>query len=152
MLKLEQLRYEHDFTKKKVSEILNVSTSAYCSWENEMALIPTRRIYELANYYHVNIDYMMGLTAYRIELITSDEIDIKIVSKRVREIREGMNESLRKFTKRLNTSSSTWSAYETGKVLILSAFLLEVTKFTEYSLDWILGRSNDKYIHKIDRK
>lgn len=117
-----------------------------------MALIPTRRIYELANYYHVNIDYMMGLTAYRIELITSDEIDLSIVSTRVREIRESMNESLRKFTKRLNTSNSTWSAYETGKVLILSAFLLELTKFTDYSLDWILGRSDDKYIHKINRK
>lgn len=152
MLKLEQLRYEHDFTKKKVSEILNVSPSIYTRWENEMALIPTRRIVQLANYYHVNIDYMMGLTSYRIELITSDEIDLVLVSTRVREIREGMNETLRQFAKRINTSSSTWSAYETGKVLILSAFLLELTKFTDYSLDWILGRSDDKYIHKVDRK
>ena len=73
MLKLEQLRYEHDFTKRKVSKLLNVSESMYCRWENEMAIIPTRRIYELANYYHVNIRVVRKLVKlyqnYKIHII-----------------------------------------------------------------------------------
>lgn len=49
------------------------------------------------------------------------------------------------FSRRLNTSNSTWSAYENGKVLILCAFLIEVCKLGNYSADWILGRSEEKY-------
>ena len=37
------------------------------------------------------------------------------------------------------------SAYENGKVLILCAFLIEVCKLGNYSADWILGRSEEKY-------
>ena len=76
-----------------------------------------------------------------------EQIDINIVAKRTFEIRKDMNESLREFAKRLNTSGSTWHAYEKGKVLILGAFLIEVCKNYNYSADWILGRTNDKFIH-----
>ncbi len=148
MTRLEQLREEKDFTKKKMAEILKVSDSMYARWEKENEIIPTRRIYQIANYYKVNIDYLMGLSSKRITLHTDDEINLSLVSKRVVEIRKDYNETLREFAKRLNTSNSTWSAYETGKVLILSAFLLEVCKIGNYSIDWILGRSNNKFIIK----
>jgi len=145
MTRLEQLREENDFTKKKIAEILGISDSLYARWENGKEIIPTRRMYQIANYYKVNIDYLMGLTSNRITIISKVEIDIRLVSSRITEIRKDFNESLREFSKRLNTSNSTWSAYETGKVLILGAFLLEICKIENYSADWILGRSNEKY-------
>lgn len=146
MTRLEQLREENDLTKKQVAQILNVSNSIYTRWENGKEIIPTRRIYQIANYYKVNIDYLLGLSSNRISLFTNNDIVIPIVAKRVREIRKDFNETLREFAKRLNTSNSTWSAYETGKVLILSAFLLEICKMSNYSIDWILGRSENKYL------
>lgn len=145
MTRLEQLREEKDFTKKKIAEILKVSDSLYARWENEKEIIPTRRIYQIANYYKVNIDYLMGLSSERFTICTDDEINISLVAERVAEIRKDFDETLREFAKRLNTSNSTWSAYETGKVLILSAFLLEICKIDNYSIDWILGRTNQKY-------
>lgn len=145
MTRLEQLREENDLTKKQVAEILEVSDSVYVRWENEKEIIPTRRIYQLANYYKVNIDYLMGLSSERIIMCTDEKINISLVAKRVSEIRTDFKETLREFAERLNTSNSTWSAYETGKVLILSAFLLEVCKINNYSIDWILGRTNIKF-------
>ena len=53
--------------------------------------------------------------------------------------------SLSEFTKLLNTSPSTWNAYENGKVIILGAFLYEVCKEYKVSADYLLGRSNIKY-------
>lgn len=143
--RLEQLREEKDFTRKQVAEILNVSNSIYSRWENSKEIIPTRRMYQLANYYQVNIDYLLGLSSDRLSLPSDDEINLSLVAKNVSEIRKDYNESLRKFVLRLNTSNSTWSAYETGKVLILGAFLLEICKIGNYSADWILGRTNKKY-------
>lgn len=145
MTRLEQLREENDFTKKKIAEILGISDSLYARWENGKEIMPTRRMYQIANYYKINIDYLMGLTSNRITIISKAEIDIRLVSSRITEIRKDFNESLREFSKRLNTSNSTWSAYETGKVLILGAFLLEICKIKNYSADWVLGRSSKKY-------
>lgn len=144
-MRLEQLRDEKDYTKKQIADILGVSDSVYARWESGKEIIPTRRIYQLANYYKVNIDYLLGLTSTRIVTKQTQDIDLAIISERVKEIRDDFKETLRTFSNRLNTSNSTWSAYETGKVLILSAFLLEVCEIGNYSADWILGVSNKKY-------
>lgn len=143
--KLEELREANDLTKTGLANKIGVSDSVYARWENGKDIIPTRRIYQIANIYKINIDYLLGLSNYKKELSSSDKINIELVSKRICEIRKDFNETLVEFSKRLNTSNSTWSAYETGKVLILCAFLIEVCKFGNYSADWILGRSEEKY-------
>ena len=144
MTRLEQLREENDLSKKQIAKILGVSDSLYARWENGNEIIPTRRIYQIANYYKINIDYLLGLSSNRMTLFTDNQINISIVAERAKEIRKDYKETLREFANRLNTSNSTWSAYETGKVLILGAFLLEICKFSNYSIDWILGRTDEK--------
>ena len=145
-MRLELLRDEKDYSKKQIADIIEVSDSVYARWETGKEIIPTKRIYQLANYYCVNIDYLLGFTSNRLVIKSNDEINLDIVSERIKEIRKDYKETLRTFSDKLNTSNSTWSAYETGKVLILSAFLLEVCEMGNYSADWILGRSSEKYI------
>ena len=52
---------------------------------------------------------------------------------------------MRELASKFNTSSSAISNYENEKYLILSPFLVELCKSTNYSIDWVLGRSNKKY-------
>lgn len=144
--RLEELRDENNLNKKEFAIILKVSDSIYSRWENENDSVPTRRLYQIANYYKVNIDYISKLTNKRNNIKSNDTIDLELVSNRLRQIREDFNETLRTFARRFNTTSSTWSAYETGKVLILGSFLIELCKISNCSADWILGRTNDKYI------
>lgn len=144
--RLEELRDENNLNKKEFAIILKVSDSIYSRWENENDSVPTRRLYQIANYYKVNIDYILKLTNKRNDIKSNDTIDLELVSSRLRQIREDFNETLRTFARRFNTTSSTWSAYETGKVLILGSFLVELCKISNCSADWILGRTNDKYI------
>ena len=59
-----------------------------------------------------------------------------------------MNLSMRELAQKLNTSSSAISNYENNKNLILSSFLIELSKISNYSIDYILGRSNIKFIQK----
>ena len=144
--RFEELREQNELTKRSLANKLGVSESIYSRWENNKDIIPTRRLYQLANFYKVNLDYLLGFTSKKISIESSDKIDMNIVPKRMIEIRKDYNETLRQFTDKLNTSNSTWSAYETGKTLILCAFLIEICKIGNYSADWILGRSNNKYI------
>ncbi len=111
--RLKEIREEKELTKRKLATILNVSDSIYARWENSQDTIPTRRIYQLANYYQLNIDYLLGLTDEKITMVSSNKMDISLIATRIVEVRKDFNETLRTFVKRFNTSSSTWSAYET---------------------------------------
>ena len=138
--KLEDLREEKNLLKKDMASIIGVNQSTYSEWENDKIPIPTRRIYQLAEYFEVNIDYMLKLTNKREYIKSNKEIDIKIVSKRLKEIRMYLKMSMRDLANKFNTSSSVICGYENGKYLILSSFLIELSKCSGYSIDYILGR------------
>lgn len=144
--RLEGLREERDLFKKDVAKDLGVVESVYSEWENEKLSIPTKRLVQIANYFEVNIDYMLGLTNVRLHIKTNDDIDMELVSKRLREIRKSLKMTMRDLADKFNTSSSAISNYENEKFLILSSLLIELCKFSNYSIDWVLGRSDVKYL------
>ncbi len=146
MLNIEKLRDEKDLLKKEVAKHIGVVESVYSEWENEKLSIPTKRIYQLANFFEVNIDYMIGISNTRIHIQTNRELDIQLVSSRLKEIRKSLNMTMRDLSEKFNTSSSAISNYENSKFLILSPFLIELCQYGNYSIDWVLGRSEDKFL------
>lgn len=146
MTNIEKLREEKDLLGKEVAKKIGVVESVYSEWENEKLSIPTNRIYQLANLFEVNIDYMIGISNTRRHIKTNKEIDIQLVSLKLKEIRKSLNMTMRDLAEKFNTSSSAISNYENSKFLILSPFLIELCKFGNYSIDWVLGRSEDKFL------
>lgn len=142
--RLEDLREEKELLKKNVAKNIGVVESVYSEWENEKLSIPTKRLVQLANFFEVNIDYMLGLSNTRLNLKSNNEIDLKIVSHRLKEIRKSLKMTMRELADKLNTTSSAISNYENAKYLILSSLLIELCKLSNYSIDWVLGRSEDK--------
>lgn len=144
--RLEMLRDDKDLLKKDVAKEIGVVESVYSEWENNKLSISTKRLYQLAEFFNINIDYMIGLSNKKINIKINKEINIKEVSLRLKEVRKSLNMTMRELADKLNTSSSAISNYENAKYLILSSFLIELCKFSNYSIDWVLGRSNNKYI------
>jgi len=151
MKNIEKLREEKDLLKKEVAQYIGVVESVYSEWENEKLSIPTRRLYQLSEFFETNIDYMIGITNKRIHIKTNKEIDTKLVSSRLKEIRKSLKMTMRDLAEKLNTSSSAISNYENNKYLILSSFLIELCKYGNYSIDWVLGRNENKYLNKKNR-
>lgn len=144
--RLEGLREERDLFKKDVAKNIGVVESVYSEWENEKLSIPTKRLVQLANFFEVNIDYMVGLSDKRIKLKTINDIDLELVSTRLKEIRKSLKMTMRELATKLNTTSSAISNYENAKFLILSSLLMELCNISNYSIDYVLGRSNNKFI------
>lgn len=142
------LREEKDYLSKDMAKFLNIPPSVYSEWENNKLSISTKRLYELGEFFNVNIDYLVGLSSKRINLKTNKVLDQKETSLRLKEVRKNINLSMRELAQKLNTSSSAISNYENNKNLILSSFLIELSKISNYSIDYILGRSNIKFIQK----
>ena len=143
--RLEDLRDEKNLYKKNVAQNIGVVESVYSEWENGRVSIPTKRLYQLAEFFEVNIDYLIGITDRRVKIRKNKEIDIDVVSLRLKEIRKSLKMTMRDLAEKFNTSSSTISNYENGKFLILGSFLVELCMFSNYSIDWALGRSDKKY-------
>ncbi len=145
--RLENLRIERNLKKKDIAKVLGVVESVYSEWENNKLSIPTKRLNQLANYFEINIDYMIGLSSQKIIIKNTKSIDLNIVSTRLKEIRKSLKLTMRELASKFNTSSSAISNYENGKFLILSSFLIELCKYSNYSVDWVLGRTDDKKLH-----
>lgn len=143
--RLEGLREEYDLKSKEIAGKLGVGSSAYSDWERNKVRIPTKRLIELANYYKVNIDYLMCLTNNR-KQIEAREIDLNKIGTRIKESREELGYNLRQLGEAVDITFSSLCNYENGKTLIQSDILISLCKLTNYSVDYLLNRSDDKYI------
>ena len=76
------------------------------------------------------------------------QVDLKTVGKRISEICEEQSLSNVGLAKILNTTESNIRNYKTGKTLLLTAFALELHQKYSYSVDWIVGKTQHKYVQE----
>ncbi|MBT9775865.1 helix-turn-helix domain-containing protein [Clostridium sp. MCC353] len=61
-IRIEELRENHDFTKKYAAYQLNISQRTCSHYENGTRQIPLDTLCRLAGFYHVSTDYILGRT------------------------------------------------------------------------------------------
>lgn len=141
---LDLLKDERDLKSKDIAKYIGVDKSTYSEWEHSKIPIPTRRLIELANYYEINIDYLLRLTDNRCSIKGISSLDLKKIGRRIKEIRNDLGLSLRELGNVLNCSFSSIASYERGEKLINSEILISLAKFSKCSIDYILLRSDNK--------
>lgn len=146
--RLIDLREEKYLLQKRGAKKIGVVESVYSEWENGKLSISTKKLVKLANLFEVNIDYMVEISNIRTKIKSNNTIDTELVSIRLKEIRKSLKLTMRELAEKFNTTSSAISNYENNKFLILSSFLIELARYNNYSIDWILGRSNEKFIQQ----
>lgn len=60
--KLGDLREDNDLTQKYIAEILGISQGTYSRYESGILDMPTDILIKLSAFYHVSIDYLLGVT------------------------------------------------------------------------------------------
>ena len=141
--KLLDIREDYEMTQTQIANKIGVSRSVVSKWENGNEVIPLKHLNSLCNFYNVSMDYILKLSKNKTynKLKNIEILDKKLIGQRIKEIRNNNNLTLRDLAKILNTTSSTISAYETGKTLILTAFAYQICKEYKVSLDWLCGKS-----------
>ena len=139
--RLELLKDERDLKSKDIANILKVNESTYSEWEHNKIPIPTKRMIELADFYRVNIDYILKLTNKRLIITNSTDLNLKEIGQRLLMIRKELNYSLRELGRILNCWFSALASYERGEKLIVSEILINLSSISNHSIDWILGRT-----------
>ena len=62
MLRLRDLREDHDLTQMDCAKIANISKNSYIRYENEERATPHDVIVTFSKYYNISADYILGLT------------------------------------------------------------------------------------------
>lgn len=140
--RLFDLREYKDLSQIKLADYLGITQQTYSLWEKGTKIIPLKHLNSLSNFYEISMDYIVGLTDEKnnSSIIKLTELNKNEIGSRIKKIREDNNLTLRDLTKELNTTSSTISAYETGKTLILTAFAYQICIKYNVSLDWLCGK------------
>jgi len=138
--KLFFLREELDLTQEDMANIIGVSRVAISQWETTKEIIPLDKLNKYANYFNVSMDYILGISNVKNYDIKNKELDRKIISSRLVEIRKNNNLSQSALAKLLNTTHSTISSYESGKTLILTTFAYQICLKYKISMDWLCGK------------
>ena len=149
---LETLRELNNLKAKDIAAFLNINKSVYSEWENSKTPIPTRRLIELADFYHVNIDYLLNLGVKKESINSDTKINLSEIGKRLKEVRKELDMPLRELGEKLNCSFSSLAAYERGEKLINGEILISLVKLSNYSSDYILNRKDTKYMITVPKK
>ena len=144
---LKNLRTENNLTQKEIADILKIARQTYNHYEVQESIIPLKYLNELANYYQVTIDYLLGLTNNKSINSSLSIIDPKLSGERLKNWRKEQKLTQVKLANILNTFHTVIVDYEHGKNLIATPFLYTICKKYNISADYLLGKTNKpKYL------
>lgn len=142
--RIHDLRVDNDLRQKDIASMLKVNVNTYPHWESGMFEIPIEMVDKLSKFYNCSIDYLTGLSNERgsfIKKFNNEELFI-----RLKKLRKGNHLSQAEIGNKLGFGQMNWSRYETGKTLIPFSKLYLIAKKFNISLDYLLGKSDDKNI------
>lgn len=142
-MKIKEIRLKHNMLQNDVAQILDVKRNTYAMWELEHDIIPLNKLIIFSNYFKVSLDYLLELSDIN-EYQNINSFNKEIYLKRLKDIRKERKMTQVVLAKKLNTTNSVISRYESGQTFILTSFLIEYSKIFNVSTDYILGLSNIK--------
>lgn len=140
---LLSIREENELTQVQVARVCGVNKSNISKWENNKEIIPMEHLNEYSNFFNVSFDYLAGFTNIKSYEVINRDFDLVLIGSRLNKFRKYKGLTLKELASILNTSPSTLSAYENGKVLMLTSFAYEICRRYNISMDWLLGKTKD---------
>ncbi len=144
---LKKLRIENNLTQKEVADILGIARQTYNHYEIQESIIPLKYLNTLANYYHVSINYLFGLTENKNVNNYVLDIDLNLAGERLKDWRKKQKLTQVKLANALNTFHTVIVDYEHGKNLIATPFLYTICKKYHVSADYLLGKTKESEIN-----
>lgn len=142
--RIHDLRVDNDLKQKDIAHILNVNVNTYPHWESGMYEIPIDMVDRLTKIYNCSLDYLTGLSNVRdsfTKKYNPEEIYICL-----KKIRKSLNLSQIEIGNILGFGQMNYSRYERGIILIPFSKLYLIAKNFNISLDYLMGKTDDKDI------
>ncbi len=141
---IKAIREENKLRQEDIANILKIKRATYTSYEIGRDYIPLKHLNTLCNYFNISLDYALALTKKKNYPKEKEEINYSIIPQRLKELRKDNGLTQNKIANILNISRSTWTGYEHGNYLISTILLKDLAKRYNRSMDYLLGKIDDK--------
>lgn len=150
--KFREIWDEYELKQAEIAEKMNVSRGAYANIEAETANIKLKDFLTYCNEMNFTMDYVSNLDKLNRMLFIKkiDSIDKNILSERLSILESENHKQAKDIAQELGIHKSTYSHYKNPNSpnMIQTLMLKQLAKDYDYSMDWLVGRSNQKYIKK----
>ena len=140
--RLKEIRKERKLNQNDIAEILDVNRATIAKWELGTKVIPLERLNTLSNYLDLSMDYILGISDKSKEFNKIDEINLRMVGKKIKYLRSENNLIQSKLASILDIANSTMWSYENGDSLILTIHAYKLCKLYNLSLDYLCGKND----------
>ncbi len=137
--KLLSLREENHLTQNELSKQLEINRATYSNYEASRVEIPISTLNKIANFYHVNIDYILGLDK-RQKINSQKGINFQTLADNLKQFMKENNLKIESLAIDANTTISTIWAYLHNKETIRTTYLYLICKNNNLSVDQLLER------------
>lgn len=141
--RLKELRTSELLTQQEMANVLQISRSTYKDYELQIKILPIHYLNIICNYFHVSIDYLLGLSDVKQYSDSELSIDIEKQAERLNDLRKNKKITQEFLASILNTSHSMISDYENKKNFIPTPFLYQICFKYKISADYLLGKTNN---------
>jgi len=145
---LKYAREELEMTQEELGYVFGVSRKTISGWETASNTIPFAKLIKFCNLYNYSLDFIMGFTRNNLKYNTQIKTNKQQIGNRLKELRDSLNLSQLKFADKCGISQTTYSHYETGLNLITTLNAYAICKTYNISMDYLVGRTNNKKINK----
>lgn len=150
--RFREIRDNLELKQLDISEKMNISRGAYANIEAETANIKLKDFLIYCNEMNFTMDYVANLdNQNRITDIQRIEtIDKNILAERLNILEKENHKQAQDIARELGIQKSTYSEYKNpdSNNMIQTLMLKQLAQDYDYSMDWLVGRSNQKYIKK----
>lgn len=142
--RINDLRVDNDIKIIDLAKILNISKDNFFDYANGRSNFPLVKLNEFVNYFKVNFDYVTGLSDEKVYY--GGNIDLELLKRRLKEVRLERKLSQSEVAEVLGDRQSTYWNYEVGCSNIPISKLYLLAKYYNVSIDYFIGKTNDKII------
>lgn len=142
---LKLLRENLEITQETIANYLNIHKGLYSQYETEYAIIPSKHLDGLCNFFDTSVDYLFNFTITK-NYKEHQDSNKEISGLRLKEFRKGHKLTQEKLASILNTTHSVIADYERGRYLISTPFLYTICKKYSISADYLLGKVDNPTI------
>ena len=133
-----------ELKQKDIADFFHLHFSTISGWETGKDTIPIERLIEYANEYNLSLDYLFGIITTNKKYYPF-QLDIIELAHNLTELRLQNKYTQTEVAKKLNTTQSAYSHYETATNIIPTTFIYGLTKiYDPFSIDALFGRKEKR--------
>ena len=140
--RLKDIREKKAIKQEVIADYLKIHRGSYSKYEIENAIMPTKHLNALCNYFNISVDYLFGFTNNKNYENSNNKISKTKTMLRWKEYKISQSD----LAESIGSAKTTISGYERGARIIATPFLYDICKKYKISADYLLGKTDIKDI------